>query len=252
MVRVLCWAGLEDGQVREFHSKHEHLALQRKLVFVFPCLRRWTVTAKKCSLCSEVKSIKKFYVRKSGVLLSECRSCHLKRASVQGYEERARSRGIDVTTYLNLKKSYIGRRILAGKDPHSKLCPHCMKAKRLDEFYRRGNGQLVENCKNCRATAIAAVTRVNRFRDLYGITIAEYDEMFKAQGGVCAICGKPEKSRRISVDHDHATGRARGLLCTNCNVTLGKLELRFDAFMKYLGVHYMIPSECDNPQRSAE
>jgi hypothetical protein len=53
-----------------------------------------------------------------------------------------------------------------------------------------------------------------------GVTIADYDRMLEAQHGVCAICGNPPKTRRLDVDHDHKTGRVRGLLCHRCNRTL--------------------------------
>lgn len=61
----------------------------------------------------------------------------------------------------------------------------------------------------------------------YGITVAQYNEMFERQGGNCAICVKPERAVKngktlfLAVDHDHATGMVRGLLCANCNRMLG-------------------------------
>lgn len=55
--------------------------------------------------------------------------------------------------------------------------------------------------------------------------IAEYEYRLKAQGGVCAICSKPPKRRRLCVDHNHRTGKVRGLLCDLCNRRiLGRLE----------------------------
>lgn len=52
----------------------------------------------------------------------------------------------------------------------------------------------------------------------YGITSEEYDAIYKAQGGVCAICRRASgKRRRLAVDHDHKTGFVRGLLCRPCN-----------------------------------
>jgi hypothetical protein len=61
----------------------------------------------------------------------------------------------------------------------------------------------------------------------FGIGLDEYTEMLLAQKGVCAICGEPETSVRngklkaLAVDHDHATGAVRGLLCGKCNPMIG-------------------------------
>jgi len=54
-------------------------------------------------------------------------------------------------------------------------------------------------------------------RTKFGITPEEYDAQLVAQGGVCAICGRPPKTKRLNVDHDHRTGRLRGLLEYWCN-----------------------------------
>ncbi len=54
----------------------------------------------------------------------------------------------------------------------------------------------------------------------YNITVQEYDQMEKKQGGLCAICGQMDR-RRLSIDHCHTTGEIRGLLCSNCNTGLG-------------------------------
>lgn len=53
-----------------------------------------------------------------------------------------------------------------------------------------------------------------------GITDADYFALLKAQGGHCAICPSTPKTRRLHVDHDHATGAVRGLLCHRCNRAL--------------------------------
>ena len=64
-------------------------------------------------------------------------------------------------------------------------------------------------------------------RKKFGIEPAEYDRMLESQGGVCAICkgtcgttpsGNP---RALALDHDHATGAIRGILCAHCNRALG-------------------------------
>lgn len=51
----------------------------------------------------------------------------------------------------------------------------------------------------------------------YGITEAQYNAMLARQGYVCALCGREPAKRRLAVDHDHADGRVRGLLCYSCN-----------------------------------
>lgn len=51
----------------------------------------------------------------------------------------------------------------------------------------------------------------------YGMTDAEYDQLLEYQGGGCAICGRPPKTKRLDTDHDHQTGLLRGLLCFPCN-----------------------------------
>src|SRR5258707_11962406 len=54
----------------------------------------------------------------------------------------------------------------------------------------------------------------------YGITPGQYAAMLHEQKGVCAICGSAPKKIRLHVDHDHGTGRVRGLLCGMCNYKL--------------------------------
>ena len=55
------------------------------------------------------------------------------------------------------------------------------------------------------------------------LTIARYEEMLAAQGGGCAICGE-EAEGSLHVDHDHVTGKVRGLLCVRCNNALGQFQ----------------------------
>lgn len=73
------------------------------------------------------------------------------------------------------------------------------------------------------------VGRMANLRNNYGMTVDQYDAMLVAQGGVCAICGLPQKGGKTSsvnlhVDHDHATSKIRGLLCHNHNVGLGHFQ----------------------------
>ena len=62
----------------------------------------------------------------------------------------------------------------------------------------------------------------------YGITHEDYLTMLDKQGGKCVICGTDDlskyKVKYFDVDHNHATGQVRGLLCRDCNVTTGVVE----------------------------
>ena len=70
--------------------------------------------------------------------------------------------------------------------------------------------------------------RCATLRKKYGMSAKEFDEKFLAQGSCCAICKTKESSSRnkgaMHVDHDHVSGKIRGILCQGCNVTLGKMR----------------------------
>lgn len=142
--------------------------------------------------------------------------------------------------------------------PLTKICSKCKKEKLLAAFTKHttGKGGLHSHCKECQHKSQKlyrnskrgklAHNRGNKkyresergklyhlgYRYLweYGITLARYNEMLAKQNGLCAICGKPEtetmrgKLKPLSVDHDHKTGKIRGLLCNNCNRAVGLLK----------------------------
>jgi len=67
--------------------------------------------------------------------------------------------------------------------------------------------------------------RDRNLRQLYGVAPEEYESMLSAQSGGCAVCGETNKNRRrLYVDHDHETGKVRGLLCHRCNRVLGSVN----------------------------
>ena len=75
-------------------------------------------------------------------------------------------------------------------------------------------------------------------KKLYGVTLDWYKEQYAKQGGVCAICSKPEttvihgKQVSLAVDHCHDTGKVRGLLCVPCNRGIGMLQHNRDLLQK--------------------
>ena len=81
-------------------------------------------------------------------------------------------------------------------------------------------------CGPC-ATKARNRTRVHNFTHNYGITEKVFDETLALQKGLCAICGtrldiaRSLRDRGPHVDHDHATGRMRGILCGKCNTGIG-------------------------------
>lgn len=79
----------------------------------------------------------------------------------------------------------------------------------------------------------------SRRKKKYGITKAQYDALLAEQNGNCYICGVHEEYN-LRVDHDHSTGKVRGLLCSACNVALGGFKddpVRLRAAANYIEQH---------------
>jgi hypothetical protein len=78
---------------------------------------------------------------------------------------------------------------------------------------------------------------------LYGLSTEEYNIMFESQRGLCAVCCLPDSSRRdgrLSVDHNHKTGKIRQLLCTKCNLALGAVGDKIEnllSMIEYIKKH---------------
>lgn len=132
-----------------------------------------------------------------------------------------------------------------------KICPGCKKGlsrekfgkdqSRKDGLHRvcrgcvseRGNRRYHENPRKRR--------NFNLLRD-YGITLAEFEEMIRRQDDKCAICEDPLPAGRNShLDHNHQTGKIRGILCAHCNRSLGGFKecpRRLQAAIDYLRKHF--------------
>jgi hypothetical protein len=102
--------------------------------------------------------------------------------------------------------------------------------------FLRPSGRRRTYCTDCNATWY----RAHRWLTKYGITPEQYDQMLLDQGGGCAICGSEEEGRGkefLHVDHDHKTGKVRGLLCFGCNSGIG--HLREDTEIMHSAIHYI-------------
>lgn len=100
-------------------------------------------------------------------------------------------------------------------------CSTCKIVKPLSSFYNNRCFKYGKeyHCIDCKKWA--------RFEDKWDLSKSDYMHMLKEQSGVCAICGLPETGTNkgniinMAVDHDHKTGKIRGLLCSKCNRGLG-------------------------------
>lgn len=118
------------------------------------------------------------------------------------------------------------RRVGTQPTPATKRCRHCLVVKPAEDFPRKA--QKVDGLESYCTPCNAALKRDCLLRSRFGITELDYQRMETAQGGCCASCGEVPAShnsrherRPLVIDHDHRTGRVRGLLCTNCNVAIG-------------------------------
>ena len=82
---------------------------------------------------------------------------------------------------------------------------------------------------------IARMKLDDSLRSKYGITVEDYERMHNEQGGVCVICQNADK---LVVDHDHITGKVRGLLCHNCNLGLG--HFKDNALVLRMAIGYLL------------
>lgn len=118
-----------------------------------------------------------------------------------------------------------------------KKCSACGQLLPKEQYHRRTSSSdgLSPKCKQCSWKA--------DMKKYYGLSYEDYLVLFRKQGGACAICGGVEdegRRTRLSVDHCHYTKRVRGILCSSCNLGLGKFRddpQRLQAAADYLRSH---------------
>jgi hypothetical protein len=109
---------------------------------------------------------------------------------------------------------------------------YCTKECYLNFWYDRlGGRKKISNHKaNARLRNPEKTKRDRRaewLKRAYGITVEQYNNLFELQEGCCALCGVAPEDKPfhgLHVDHDHLTGKIRGLLCRWCNSMLGRVE----------------------------
>ena len=84
-----------------------------------------------------------------------------------------------------------------------------------------------KRCRDAKPEKYKAMDRERQLRTDYEVGTEWYENEFAKQGGVCAICGDPpgvNRTKRLSIDHNHTTQQNRGLLCVLCNTALNRIE----------------------------
>lgn len=121
-------------------------------------------------------------------------------------------------------------------------CSKCKKRQDIMEFHSGyfRDGRLSKWCNACRlkrsderkkhpsAPKAPGYSRAYTLQRKYGLTPEGYEELLRAQGGGCGVCGRRDSGNAahsyLVVDHDHTSNRVRGLLCDPCNKALGHLQ----------------------------
>jgi len=151
----------------------------------------------------------------AGDWLRPCRDCGMDVTSAGDWSVTAIRNG------RAFRKSYCNTCVRARSANHDRENPEQAKARE----YRR----VRDWSKDPRVGTPErkALTRKYNIRRKFGITVEEYEAMFEASGGKCAICdicivlSSPIRSELAHLDHCHETGQLRGFLCTRCNPMLG-------------------------------
>lgn len=140
------------------------------------------------------------------------------------------------------------KQIMADIEMGSKVCPTCLKRKELLEFYKRNStkdGRYSE-CKKCNDLRRSEWKKDKplhkrvylkqwKLMGRFGLTLDDYVSMMDEQKGCCLVCGGSLDSgakQSPCVDHDHNTGKVRGLLCNRCNRGIGMLGDNYESVLK--------------------
>lgn len=171
---------------------------------------------KRCSTCEIVKSLDEFSRQLGGKFgrRSQCKAC---RKALDGAYVQANSEEVKAyqSAYRSARRLANHEEVRAQERERDK---HRDKRRRSDPEYRERQAEYGK----MRYAQNPEKYRESRLKRYYNLTGQEYQQMYQAQGGLCAICGNPQISgRQLAVDHDHESGLVRGLLCQSCNRGIG-------------------------------
>ena len=179
-----------------------------------------------------------------------CTVCHESKPLGSFYRARTKD------GYAGVCRACIRSRPRDARSRTEKRCPRCGEVKPLAEFHKnahRADG-VQQYCAPC-TREFANNYYAEKAHDLlisktYGLERGEYAKMLATQGGVCAICREPEtavfrgRPKKLALDHDHADGHVRALLCNKCNTILGRADDDLDllrACIAYVELHKLAP-----------
>lgn len=117
----------------------------------------------------------------------------------------------------------------------TKICSKCKKERPISKFCKSKNRKdgLDCTCKSCKKKYqqqpyVKISCRINSrkhlFKKRYNLTFKQHEQMYTDQDGRCIICRNLLPYDKIHTDHNHKTGKVRGLLCRSCNYGLHFIE----------------------------
>ena len=182
---------------------------------------------KPCAICEIVQPLENFAKnnRRPDSRGSYCKPCAREKYHRPAAERKRLIQRPAVVTDEN------GMVIWSEADGEQK-CRKCHELKPLREFYWEADkGRHRYRCKNCHLDQSkqrwqrtgGRNQRLANLKNKFGLTEDQYDELLATQGGGCAICGRTpaEMGKTLPVDHCHANGHVRGILCSSCNTGIG-------------------------------
>lgn len=110
-----------------------------------------------------------------------------------------------------------------------KTCCTCHKRKKFSQFHKskKNKGGRQGNCIEC--------NRINFIAWTYRVSTKEANKLFKeTKHGYCSICGKSAENTLLCIDHDHNSGKIRGIICHNCNKALGYVQDDLEILFKMI------------------